>query len=43
MDKCKHRWIIDKKKSFAYCEKCHCCIKDGKKMTKKQYLKIIKF
>jgi len=34
---CDHKWIIDKKESFAYCEICHGCIKDGKFMTKEEY------
>jgi hypothetical protein len=38
MDKnCKHKWIVDKNKNFAYCEECLCCIKDGKIMTKEEY------
>ncbi len=40
---CQHSWISDKNKPFAYCDKCMCCIKDGKTMSAKEYKsKIIK-
>ena len=37
MKKCKHKWIADKRKNFAYCEKCLNCIVDKTQMTKEEY------
>ena len=35
---CKHSLIVDKNKDFAYCEKCLVCIKNGKIMSKDEYI-----
>lgn len=35
--KCDHKWIIDKKKKFAYCSKCMCCTLNNKQYTKEEY------